>query len=100
MHISTPLHLTLVAALFGVAQAQVKPIPDKIPPAVQDTQRLCEPDRVRLTGFLGQRIDANEQNRLLNVDEEELLAGFRQRPGKQAWVGEHVGKWMHAATLA
>jgi DUF1680 family protein len=29
-----------------------------------------------------------------------LLAGFRNRPGKQAWIGEHVGKFLHAATLA
>src|SRR4030095_3326282 len=33
-------------------------------------------------------------------DENELLEGFRSRPGKQAWTGEHVGKWLHAATLA
>src|SRR5947199_6847597 len=29
-----------------------------------------------------------------------MLAGFRKRPGEQAWIGEHVGKWLHAATLA
>ena len=28
------------------------------------------------------------------MDEEELLAGFRHKPGKQAWIGEHVGpRW-------
>ncbi|MCX7048523.1 MAG: glycoside hydrolase family 127 protein [Candidatus Sumerlaeota bacterium] len=40
------------------------------------------------------------KNRLLVVNEEELLAGFRKRPGKQDWIGEHVGKFLHAATLA
>ena len=34
------------------------------------------------------------------VDLEPLLAGFRQRPGTHPWIGEHIGKWMHAATLA
>lgn len=38
--------------------------------------------------------------RLPNVDEAAILSGFRQRPGEQAWIGEHVGKWLHAATLA
>ena len=25
---------------------------------------------------------------------------YRKRPGRQTWDGEHVGKWLHAATLA
>jgi uncharacterized protein len=29
-----------------------------------------------------------------------LLAGFESRPGKHPWQGEHVGKWLHAASLA
>ncbi len=33
------------------------------------------------------------------MDEEALLSGFRNRPGVQAWIGEHVGKWLHAAVL-
>ncbi len=43
---------------------------------------------------------ANATNRLLTVDTEPLLAGFRHKPGVHPWIGEHVGKWMHAATLA
>ena len=29
-----------------------------------------------------------------------MLAGYRKRPGNHPWIGEHVGKWLHAATLA
>jgi DUF1680 family protein len=29
-----------------------------------------------------------------------LLSGFESRPGIHPWQGEHVGKWLHAATLA
>ncbi|MDF2441139.1 MAG: hypothetical protein JWN98_2123 [Abditibacteriota bacterium] len=58
------------------------------------------PSQVQLTGWLGARVSANEMNRLLVVDEDELLDGFRHRPGKQEWIGEHVGKFLHAATLA
>jgi DUF1680 family protein len=46
------------------------------------------------------RIDANEMNRLLKLDPSRLLEGYRKRPGRQSWDGEHVGKWLHAATLA
>ena len=28
------------------------------------------------------------------------MAGYRLRPGSHPWIGEHVGKWLHAATLA
>jgi len=66
------------------------------PPALHPLQ----PSAVRLDGWLGARIDANESHRLLRVDTEPLLAGYRHRPGNQPWIGEHVGKWLHAATLA
>ena len=46
------------------------------------------------------RIDANEKSRLLAVNTQPLLAGYHKKPGSQAWIGEHVGKWMHAAVLA
>jgi DUF1680 family protein len=72
------------------------------PPAdkLSDRFALVHPSAVHLHGFLGERCRKNEQNWLLTRNEDELLRGFRQRPGKQAWVGEHVGKWLHAATLA
>jgi DUF1680 family protein len=71
-----------------------------VKPAVQDRETLLEPDQVRLTGYLGKRIALSESARLLVVNEDELLGGFRNRPGSQDWIGEHVGKWLHAATLA
>jgi len=67
---------------------------------VSDRFSLLEPGAVKLSGFLGERCRKNERARLLTKDEDELLGGFQHRPGKQAWVGEHAGKWMHAATLA
>jgi uncharacterized protein len=67
---------------------------------VGDRFALVHPSVVRLHGFLGERCRKNAQARLLTKNEDELLRGFQQRPGKQAWVGEHVGKWLHATTLA
>lgn len=81
-------------------QAAPEPAALKVPARLPDLAEPLAPSEVRLQGYLGQRVASSEKNRLLRVDEEELLAGFRNRPGKQAWVGEHVGKWLHAATLA
>ena len=65
-----------------------------------DRQEMQSPDKVHLTGWLGTRIAANESNRLVKLDPARLLEGYRHRPGRQAWDGEHVGKWLHASTLA
>jgi hypothetical protein len=45
-------------------------------------------------------MDANEKNRMVKMDPERLLASYRRRPGWQSFDGEHMGKWLHAATLA
>ncbi len=75
-------------------------VPFVVPAAMKDEAEALEPADVRLMGFLGARVQANEANRLAQVDLEPLLAGFRHRPGSHPWIGEHIGKWMHAATLA
>ncbi len=64
-------------------------IPDIAPPAPYGS--------VRLAASLKARYDASIANRLRTIDDNELLDGFEHRPGKQAWVGEHVGKWLDAA---
>jgi DUF1680 family protein len=97
--------LIFLATLIGVsptysATTHTTPVSDKVVCAVPDKQDFQIPDRVHLTGWLGTRITANEVNRLADINTAGLLDGFRNRPGKQAWDGEHVGKWLHAATLA
>ena len=88
------------AALMAASAATISPLPDKVAPVVPDRQDFQTPDRVRLTGWVGMRIEANEANRLVKLDPARLLEGYRKRPGRQSWDGEHVGKWLHAATLA
>jgi DUF1680 family protein len=92
--------LLLAVASARSLSAGITPVPDKVVCAVADRQSFTEPDQVRLTGWLGARIEANETNRLVKVDVEPLLEGFRHRPSAQTYDGEHVGKWLHAATLA
>jgi len=58
---------------------------------------------VQEAGLLAERVELWRKNRLwYMVDGESgyLLSGFESRPGRHPWQGEHVGKWLHAATLA
>ncbi len=52
-------------------------------------------------GILGERLALWRNERLWHMaDDGYLLSGFESRPGIHAWQGEHVGKWLDAATLA
>jgi len=69
-------------------------------------KRILVPDKwqpfqtIKEHGLLGERIDLWRNKRLWYVQNSDfLLEGFETRPGKHEWQGEHVGKWLHAATL-
>ena len=52
-------------------------------------------------GLLGERVDLWRNKRLWNIVESGyLIDGFENRPGTHPWQGEHLGKWLHAATIA
>ena len=58
-------------------------------------------DEQTIDGLLGDRMTVNLSERLLaGVDTDVILKGYRQRPGQHAWIGEHVGKFIDAATNA
>ncbi len=92
--------MLMSAAPLNAPASPISLVPEKVAPAVADRQDSQIPDRVHLSGWVGTRIQANESNRLAKLDPARLLEGYRQRPGRQIWDGEHVGKWLHAATLA
>ena len=73
------------AALMAASAATVSLLPDKVAPVIADRQDFQTPDRVRLTGWVGMRIEANEANRLVQLDPARLLEGYRKRPGRQSW---------------
>lgn len=87
------LHATLIGLLTtAVATTSLSaPIPDKAPPT--------NPSNVRLTGWLGSRIDANWKNRLATINLDERLRTFKNPAEGGGWSGEHIGKWLHAACL-
>ena len=102
--------VTTFALSFGLAaapvitRAQQNPAGLALPNTaqVQDVFTPLPPDQIRLTGgMLGPRIDRNEKVRLFNVNEDDMLDCFERRNAPhQDWQGEHVGKFLHAATLA
>ena len=95
------LAVMVISGLVLSSQADsIELRPFKVPSKLPDVAELLSPSAVHIQGWLGARVAANEVNRLLVVDTEPLLAGFRKKPGSHPWIGEHVGKWMHAATLA
>lgn len=57
-------------------------------------------EHIQLGGYLNERLTANMVQRLLKIDETGILEGYYSRPGKQTWVGEYPGKYLHAASRA
>jgi hypothetical protein len=80
--------------------ATVLPKPPIVASQLPDVLEILSPADIRVEGWLGNRVTLNERNRLAQIDLEPLLAGFRKKPGTHPWIGEHIGKWMHASTLA
>ncbi len=84
--------LLAMAASAAPRPAVEDKVKDRFVPAPYGSQTIG--------GILGERLRVNLEGRLLHVDEAALLGGFQSRPGKQAWIGEHAGKFLHAASNA
>lgn len=75
------------------------PVRATLAPVVSDRTSPVVPTAVEISGLLGERVSAHTFGRVMHIDEDVLLGGFRKRPGSHPWIGEHVGKWLHAASL-
>jgi DUF1680 family protein len=91
--------LRLAVTLFAALLAQAGVVAPELTTVPPDATAFLPPDAVHLAGMLGRRYTTNEQQRLLKVDEDGILAGYRHRPGPHPWIGEHAGKFLHAAVL-
>ncbi len=98
--IATSIVGSLLLCIGSAYSAGVQPMPFREPAKLPDAAEVLSPAAIHLDGWLGERLAVNATNRLLTVDTEPLLAGFRHKPGVHPWIGEHVGKWLHATTLA
>jgi len=93
--------LCLQAVLLPTAQAFP---PGVVKPVVENKVDLAfEPadfGKTTYEGWVHDRMQINVEKRLLTLDLDMILEPFVNRPGKQWWVGEHVGKYLHAASYA
>lgn len=66
--------------------------------AVEDEAMPFDLQNISFGGYLDERLQANLVQRLLKIDEKGILECYYNRPGKQTWVGEYTGKYLHAAS--
>lgn len=95
-----PLHGRANDKADAAAAAGRTPLPLRVAAPRPDSAELLPPSAVQIQGWLGERIAINAKRHLIDVDTVPLLAGYQHKPGNHPWIGEHVGKWLHAATLA
>ena len=55
------------------------------------------PQDIIIDGFWGQLLRKSCENWALKVRDDLLLSGFRRKPGIQAYIGEHIGKFLLSA---
>ena len=71
-----------------------------VPTKVEIAFEPADPRGTRYEGWIGERMRINVEKRLLRLDLDMILDPYLNRPGKQWWAGEHIGKYLHAATHA
>ena len=93
--------LCLQAVLLPTAQALP---PGVVEPVVENKVDLAfesaDFGKTNYEGWVHDRMQINVEKRLLTLDLDMILDPFANRPGPQWWVGEHVGKYLHAASYA
>lgn len=62
--------------------------------AIKSDHKPIAPDKFTVDGFLGDCLTRSANNWTLKVNDDILLSGFRRKPGIQAYIGEHIGKFL------
>ena len=87
--------IAILAAFTIVGVAQAAQVREERP----DVLEAVPAADVKIGGYVGHRLDRNLHGILMHKDENALLDPFRNRGPKQgAWIGEHIGKWLSAAS--
>jgi uncharacterized protein len=69
-----------------------------VKPVIEDQLRVA--DAALVHGFVGGKLDASYQNRILAQDADRLVEPFRNRTETSCWQSEFWGKWITSAILA
>jgi len=83
------LNSMMVACCF--AQAPVK---------VAVIDKLYNAQLATMKGFIGEKLNASYENRILGQDINRLVEPFRNRTETRCWQTEFWGKWFTSAVLA
>jgi uncharacterized protein len=67
-------------------------------PVIKDV--FFQAESAKLGGFVGERLDASTQNRILAQDVDKLIEPFQNRTEDRCWQSEFWGKWFTSAVLA
>jgi len=88
----------LLILLPAIMTAQKK---SKVQPDVPAVADILQPaSAAKLSGFVGEKLDASYQNRILAQDADRLVEAFRNRTETSCWQSEFWGKWITSAILA
>lgn len=82
--------VNLIACLVSIVVTAQNPVPDKLYPA----------QTAIMHGFVGEKLEASYQNRILAQDVDRLIAPFNNRTEASCWQSEFWGKWFTSAALA
>lgn len=80
-----------VVMLPALGQKMVKPV---------ENDRLLPLETVRVEGYIGERLNASYEHRIMAQDVEHLVAPFRTRTESTRWQSEFWGKWFTSAVQA
>lgn len=67
---------------------------------VSVADRLLPALNVKMGGYVGSRLDASYDHRILAQDVDKLVSPFRKRNEASCWQSEFWGKWFTSAVLA
>ena len=69
-------------------------------PQQKAKDKLSVATSVKVNGYVGGKLDASYNNRILAQNEERLVEPFKVRDEHSCWQGEFWGKWFTSAALA
>lgn len=93
------LIILLFVLLAGTSSAQKnKKELTKVVPVIEDVLQWA--DAAQIQGFVGGKLNASYQNRILAQDVDRLISPFQNRTETSCWQSEFWGKWITSAILA
>ncbi len=95
MRYSNKLAFQIIVSFFIAAPSLFAQQPV---PAAKDFLQPIEAPVV--TGFIGQKLDAAYNNRILAQDVDRLISPFQNKTETSCWQSEFWGKWFTSAVLA